>query len=113
MEIKTYSIGNANYTFVCEAIGTRHGFAHVVHLFRDNYEISRARCNYLNRAWERYRFQTAMMNALFQAFQDEKDRIKSAYKYAHGLSRVSRDRIDPEYQKSPLLSEYAELRDAL
>ena len=113
MEIKNYSIGTALYTFVCESIGTRHGFAHVVHLFRDNYEISRARCSYLNRTWEKYRFQSAMMNALFQAFQDEKDRIKSAYKYAHGVSRVSREKIEKVFSDSPLLSEYAELRDAL
>ena len=113
MEIKKYFVGPVAYTFVCESIGTRHGFAHVVHLFRDTCEISRARCNHLNRTWEPYRYQAAMMKALFQAFQDEKDRIKKAYKYAHGLSRVSRERIEKEFSDSPLLSEYAELRDAL
>ena len=52
------------YTIVCKSEGTRSGFRHLATLFRNDYEIARAKCTYLNRTWERYEFETVLSKVL-------------------------------------------------
>ena len=60
MEIKKFNIDGKEIEFVNESLDTRHGFKHVTTMFINNCEYGRNTCYYLNRTWERYRYQTVM-----------------------------------------------------
>lgn len=51
-----------NCEFICSTRNTRNGFAHDAHLIVDgaSWDNFDATCNYYNRTWERYEYQTVM-----------------------------------------------------
>lgn len=48
-------------TIVAESESTRSGFRHVVILMRDGYEVDRAKATYINRTWESFPFESALI----------------------------------------------------
>ena len=67
METKTFE----NFMFVNTAGNTRNGFYHKSNLFHNDINISEAKCNYLNRTWEAYTYQSAMQQAVSNAISQE------------------------------------------
>ena len=79
MEIKKLTVNGKEYEFVNETVGTRNGFAHNTTLFVNGCRKGNARCNYLNRTWECYRYQTVMMNCVYGLKDREFERIKKEF----------------------------------
>lgn len=70
MKKLTLKIDNNEFLFVNESEDTRYGFRHVCHLFINDYDRATISHPYYNRTWERYTYQTVMMEAI-QAVMDE------------------------------------------
>ena len=51
---------NPRITIACEASSTRNGFKHEAMLMVNGRELDRVKCNYLNRTWEQFEYQTVM-----------------------------------------------------
>ena len=78
--------------------GTRHGFAHdaKITVYPNNgtfcgYSVY-AHCYYLNRTWERYTFQTVLMQACHNAMECRADELLAAYKTDNGYQRMTKKR---------------------
>lgn len=69
---------------------TRSGFAHDSTLIVDGCRMGDYTARYLNRTWEYYRFQTAMLGAIDSALAWKMDRLKDHFKYENGLSRMTK-----------------------
>ena len=55
-----------NIEFINTAKNTRNGFYHKTELYIDSEFILECKCNYLNRTWESYPYQSVMKDALYQ-----------------------------------------------
>lgn len=106
----TFTLDGSKFDFSCDSIGTRSGFAHIVTLYKDNNEISCGRANYINRTWESYRYQTAMINTVDSAISYRRDRLKYWYKYDHKIPKVSRKIMEEIYEQDPFLLLLSKLR---
>ncbi len=75
--------------FKNEYKSSRSGFSHRSLLLDDNGNvIGEAKCNYLNRTWESYPFQTSMRQAVYNAIESE---IKNQ-KYQMGIKRLTKEK---------------------
>lgn len=75
--------------FKNEYKSTRSGFSHRSLLLDDNGNVmGEAKCNYLNRTWESYPFQTSMRQAVYNAIESE---IKNQ-KYQMGIKRLTKEK---------------------
>lgn len=75
--------------FKNEYKSSRSGFSHRSLLLDDNGNVmGEAKCNYLNRTWEVYPFQTSMRQAVYNAIENE---IKNQ-KYQMGIKRLTKEK---------------------
>lgn len=91
MTTKSININGKGYMFLCEFWGTRHGFAHSAELVEtENYKtLGYATRFYLNRTWENYTYQSAMLDAIDSAKRSEYERIENHMKAANGWARMT------------------------
>lgn len=75
--------------FLNTARSTRSGFAHDSTLIVNGCRRGEYTAHYLNRTWEWYRFQTAMLGAIDSALDRELNRIRDNYKYENNLKRIT------------------------
>lgn len=85
-------VNGNEYTFVCEAESTRHGFKHTSSMYINGFFDRKATVHYLNRTWESYPYQTAMLNAVYDALKDKHYEIEVTLKEENGWKRLSKDR---------------------
>lgn len=109
----TFNVDGHKFDFACDSVSTRNGFAHVVSLFMNNDDLSHAREHYLNRTWECYRYQTAMLEAVKKAISERRDRLKDYYKWEHKISRVSSEIMEDVYNHDELLITLENLKTAV
>lgn len=72
MEIIKKVVNGNNYELLCSCGARSGGFYHACILFRDGVQISDSRCNYCNRTWESYTYQTAMIQAVKNRIESHK-----------------------------------------
>lgn len=48
------------FIFVCESQGTRYGFRHLCHAFKNGDEVAKTKRCYYNRTWERWEFESVL-----------------------------------------------------
>ena len=56
------------YTVICETKSTRQGFKHEATLLHNGYEKQKAKVCYLNRTWERFTYETILIQAIDKYF---------------------------------------------
>lgn len=117
MEIKKVNVNGKQYEFINEYVNTRHGFAHISRLCNQYGDvISENRCNYLNRTWECYRFQTSMRGCVSKLINRRVERSKDDFKAMHGYSKMTAKRnaeFEKEMEKDARLSELNKLYKSL
>ena len=75
--------------FKNEYKSSRSGFSHISKLYHESGNLlAEAKCNYLNRTWEVYPFQTSMRQAVYNAIENE---IKNQ-KYQMGIKRLTKEK---------------------
>ena len=67
---------------------SRNGFSHTSRLYNDDKLISEAKCNYINRTWEVYPFQSSMRQAVAKAIDNE----INSQKYQMGIKRLTKEK---------------------
>lgn len=78
--------------FLNTARATRSGFAHDSTLIVNGCRVGEYTAHYINRTWEWYRFQTAMLGAIGAAMERELNRIRDKFKSDNGLTRITKTR---------------------
>ena len=113
------TINNHPFRFDCRSWGTRSGFAHGVELIETGtwWRLSEAKCFYLNRTWECYNFQSAMLGAIENAKSAEIDREKDRLFRLNGWERMTakrREALDKALEENELFTTlkalYAEVK---
>jgi len=82
------------------------GFMHETELYIDGWQASAARCHYINRTWERYAYQSVMLEAVHKLQEEEAEREKKAFKRLHGIHNIMT-------RHKPALAEYLERSEEL
>ena len=73
---------------------TRGGFRHTTEVYIDDVLMHKSKCNYINRTWESYEFQSVMKNALCEMIDARKVEIKAEYKERTGTKRLGKFEVD-------------------
>jgi|GEM_PF-3840213 len=84
MEHYTTMQKGANFEVFCLSADTRNGFKHEVELCKNGFLLAKAKICYLNRTWERYRYESAIHKAIESVkLSDDKaenEKLKKALK---------------------------------
>ena len=122
--VKTITVDGKRFEFICRSWGTRSGFAHGAEMIdMENYTImAEAKRFYLNRTWECWGFQPAILDAVEKAMGYRRERIADRLRDVNGWKKITKQRrealdralaIDPEYHTlSKVLAEVGKNRPA-
>ena len=88
-----------NIEFINTAKSTRSGFYHKTELYIDSEFILECKCNYLNRTWESYSYQSVMKQALHEAIESEILREKNL----KGIKRLTKQLRETIVKESTLI----------
>ena len=106
-------VNGVNFTFVCETYSNSRAWGHIVHLFREDYEVSFAKYRYYNRTWECYMYQSCMQGAVREKLLELKKNIIDEYKYANNIRRMSASQKERVIAENDEFKLYSALYDTL
>ena len=116
MRTHKLTIDGKEVLFINAWRGCPSGFLHETELFIDGWQASAARCHYINRTWERYCYQSVMLEAVHKLQQEETEREKRAFKRLQGCKNLM-ERHKPAFasflEKSADLAFYKQIEEAL
>ena len=96
--------------------GTGSGFLHETELYIDGWAATAAKCHYINRTWERYSYQSVMLEAVHKLQEEETEREKQRFRQLHGIKNIM-ERHKPAFteqlKNSETLSFYKKIEEAL
>ena len=116
MGLHRLSIEGKEIIFINTWRGTGSGFLHETELYIDGWAATAAKCHYINRTWERYSYQSVMLEAVHILQQQEEEREKRRFRQQHGIKNIM-ERHKPALAESLAnnneLSFYKKLEEAL
>ena len=98
-----------NIEFINTAKSTRSCFYHKTELYIDSEFILECKCNYLNRTWESYPYQSVMKEALYKAIESEILREKNL----KGIKRLTKQLRETIVKESTLIQALTNKRNSL
>ena len=98
-----------NIEFINTAKSTRSGFYHKTELYIDSEFILECKCNYLNRTWESYPYQSVMKESLYKAIESEILREKNL----KGIKRLTKQLRETIVKESTLIQALTNKRNSL
>ena len=98
-----------NIEFINSYGKTRNGFYHKTELYIDSEFILECKCNYLNRTWESYPYQSVMKDALYEAIESEILREKNL----KGIKRLTKQLRETIVKESTLIQTLTNKRNSL
>ena len=98
-----------NIEFINTAKSTRSGFYHKTELYIDSEFILECKCNYINRTWESYPYQSVMKDALYKAIESEILREKNL----KGIKRLTKQLRETIVKESTLIQALTNKRNSL
>ncbi len=116
MRMHKLSIEGREITFLNNCRACPSGFMHETELFIDGWQAAAARCYYINRTWERYAYQSVMLEAVHKLQQQETEREKNRFRQLHGIKNImSRHKpaLDEQLENSKDLLFYKKIEGAL
>ena len=116
MRMHRFTIDGKEIMFLNNWRGTGSGFMHETELYIDGWQASAARCHYINRTWERYSYQSVMLEAVHKLQEEETDREKRRFKQLHGIKNIMarhKDALAVQLANSETLSFYKAIEEAL
>lgn len=105
MEIFEYK----NYKVVADSWENYRSWGHTATLFRDNRELTKSRIRYLNRTWEYYRYQSVILDAIYEAIKRRQSRLVEDYKLSTGAIRTTKHTKEKLFNKDEEINELNEL----
>lgn len=83
-------INGHEYMFVNTSRGNRSGFVHETELFKDGiYRIGTNKCQYYNRTWECYTYQSVMKGLVYDLMREVKEAWEHNWKNEHEVKRLT------------------------
>ena len=116
MSIYRLSIEGKEIIFNNSWHGTRSGFKHETELYIDGWPASSGCCRYINRTWERYDYQSVMLQAVHTLQEKEKEREKARFLKITGYKNMMEHRKAAFYEylaKNEDLALYNKIEEAL
>ena len=116
MRTHKLNIDGKEVLFINAWRGCPSGFVHETELFIDGWQASAARCHYINRTWERYCYQSVMLEAVRKLQEEETEREKQAFKRLQGCKNLMErhKQAFTEYLKnSEAMAFYEKIEEAL
>ena len=104
MQIFSYK----NFKIVGDSYSNSQSWGHTAVVFKDDYELSKSKIRYYNRTWERYTYQSVILDALYVAIKERESRLIADYKAQTKASRITK------HKKEEIIEcdkEIIELRD--
>ena len=98
-----------NIEFINTAKSTKSGFYHKTELYIDSEFILECKCNYLNRTWESYPYQSVVKEALYKAIESEILREKNL----KGIKRLTEQLRETIVKESTLIQALTNKRNSL
>ena len=98
-----------NIEFINTVKSTRSGFYHKTELYIDSEFILECKCNYINRTWESYPYQSVMKDALYEAIESEILREKNL----KGIKRLTKQLRETIVKESTLIQALTNKRNSL
>lgn len=116
MGLYRLSIEGQEVTFINTWKGTRSGFQHETELYIDGRHVAAARCYYINRTWERYSYQSVMLEAVHKLQEEETARERAYFLQVNGYKNMMEHRKAAflEYlENNKNLAFYKQIEEAL
>ena len=91
-------------------------FVHETELFIDGWQAADARCYYINRTWERYAYQSVMLEAVHKLTEAEIEREKQLFRNLMGIKNIMprhKELFAAHLATSRILSFYKKIEEAL
>lgn len=98
------NLNNENWLILCKYKSNKNGFSHLVYIYENDLLIGTGRCNYINRTWEMYDYQTTIIKALNNAINNYWLGYIDTFKQDTKIQRLSKN-------KKELLQQTFELQD--
>ena len=98
-----------NIKFINTVKNIRNGFYHKTELYIDSEFILECKCNYINRTWESYPYQSVMKQALYNAIEIEILREKNL----KGIKRLTKQLRETIVKESTLIQALTNKRNSL
>lgn len=115
-ELWKRTINGKEVLFVNSSRNTRSGFAHDTEVFIDGWKYGSNTCNYLNRTWECYRYQTVMRGAICKNIEGKKKRLLEEFKARNNYGRLTakrREEFEAEISNDKDLELYNKILEEL
>lgn len=97
------------WDFVNNYWETSNAWGHECHLLKNGSEMAKARARYYNRTWEKYTYQSVMLEAVYNARKDHLDHYIEAYKANNDIKRFKtgqKKQIEEQFDKEyPIYNE--------
>ena len=116
MGLHRLSIDGKEIIFINTWRGTGSGFLHETELYIDGWAATAATCHYINRTWERYSYQSVMLEAVHNLQQQETEREKDLFRKIMGIRNIMprhKDLLAEHMKASKTLSFYKKIEEAL
>jgi hypothetical protein len=110
------SIEGREIIFLNNWRGTGSGFMHETELLIDGWPAADARCYYINRTWERYTYQSVMLEAVHKLQEAETEREKCRFRQLHGIKNIMgrhKSALAEQLENSKDLLLYKQIEEAL
>lgn len=94
MKIFKFDANGHKFEFVCNVRNTRNGFAHDTRVFIDSnpHEAAKSTCHYINRTWENYAYQNAMLSLARGFVIDHMERERAEFMRTRDYQRMTAKR---------------------
>jgi hypothetical protein len=92
--------------FKNEYKSTRGGFSHTSHLYDGDRLVSIGKCNYLNRTWEVYTFQSSMKKAVAIAIEQEIQKQRQL----QGIKRLTKEKRQEIVDYSSIINQLKNIK---
>lgn len=92
MEVKRINIEGRDFAFICDWRNTRNGFAHDVTMMENWRTVAKASRYYLIRTWECWSYQSAILDAIGRAMDEEAKWVERKVKRENGWEKLTAKR---------------------
>ena len=110
MEVKRMKMDGREFAFICDWHGTRNGFAHDVTMMENWRTLAKARLHYINRTWECWSYQSAILEAVDEVMTERAERMERKLKSENGWGKMTATRRETLRRHLELDSEYSTLQ---
>lgn len=117
MAIKIIKLNNGReFTFVNESRSNRSGFVHETTLYNGECLLERNKCQYYNRTWECYQYQSCMLGAVRKLMNVREEKLLQDFKAIKGYKKMTpsrREELEVIIKADSRMNDYNELYEKL